>query len=315
MNGNTQNWPAFEVERRQASALKPFKNNARTHSKEQVAQIAASITEWGWTQPVLVDEKDGVIAGHGRLLAATSLGIAEIPVIVARGWSEAQTRAYVLADNQLALNGGWDENLLRVEIGALKGLDFDLGLTGFGDDFLADLFKTKDGETDPDEIPAPEARAATQASDVWLLGSHRIICGDSTDKATVAALLGKDKPHLMVTDPPYGVEYDPSWRAKAGVNKNQAKMGEVLNDDRADCARPGRCFRATWLTSGMPGSTPGRCKTALRRAASRCARRSSGPRTGFPCPQATITGSMSRADMWSRKGRVHWAGDRSQTRL
>ena len=126
----SQNWPAFQVERRKVADLKPYKNNARTHSPEQVAQIAASIKEWGWTQPVLVDEADGVLAGHGRLEAAASLGIAEVPVIVASGWSEAQKRAYVLADNQLALNAGWDENLLRVEIGALGDLNFDLGLGG-----------------------------------------------------------------------------------------------------------------------------------------------------------------------------------------
>jgi hypothetical protein len=112
----SENWPAFQVERRKAADLKPYKNNARTHSKEQVAQIAASIREFGFTNPVLVDEADGVIAGHGRLEAAASLGVVEVPVIVARGWSQAQKRAYVLADNQLALNAGWDENLLSSEI-------------------------------------------------------------------------------------------------------------------------------------------------------------------------------------------------------
>ena len=165
----SENWPAFQVERRKVSDLKPFKNNARTHSPEQVAQIAASIKEWGWTQPVLIDEAGGVLAGHGRLEAAASLGIAEVPVIVASGWSEAQKRAYVLADNQLALNAGWDENLLRIEIGGLGEMNFDIGLVGFSAEFLGDLFKTKDGKTEPDDIPAPEAVAATQAGDVWLL--------------------------------------------------------------------------------------------------------------------------------------------------
>ena len=238
----SENWPAFHVERRKVSDLKPFKNNARTHSKEQVAQIAASIKEWGWTQPVLVDETGGVLAGHGRLEAAASLGIAEVPVIVASGWSDAQKRAYVLADNQLALNAGWDENLLRIEIGGLGDMNFDIGLVGFTDEFLSDLFKTKDGKTEPDDIPAPEATAASQIGDVWLLGNHRIICGDSTDKATVAAVLGQDKPHLMVTDPPYGVEYDPYWREgvdlhsgkKLGKNGSGRAMGVVQNDDRAD---------------------------------------------------------------------------------
>lgn len=136
-------WPAFQVERRQIGALKPYKHNARTHSKDQVAQLAKSIQEWGWTQPVLVDEADGVIAGHGRLQAAKSLGVSEVPVIVAKGWSEEQKRAYVLADNQLASNAGWDENLLRIEIGALGDAKFDVGLLGFSEEALANLFDTK----------------------------------------------------------------------------------------------------------------------------------------------------------------------------
>ena len=242
MYDKTQNWPAFHVERRKTTDLKPCKNNARTHSKEHVAQIAASIKEWGWTQPVLIDEAGGVLAGHGRLEAAASLGIAEVPVIVASGWSEAQKRAYVLADNQLALNAGLDENLLRIEISGLGDMNFDIGLVGFTDEFLSDLFKTKDGKTEPDDIPVPEAIAATQLGDVWLLGDHRIICGDSTDKATVAAVLGHDKPHLMVTDPPYGVEYDPNWSNEAARSSegmgNRAlgagAIGKVLNDGRAD---------------------------------------------------------------------------------
>ena len=119
-------------------------------------------------------------------------------------------RAYVLADNQLALNAGWDEDLLRVEIGAIKAMDFDIGLAGLGYEFLSSLFATPNGQTDPDDVPEPQARAATQRGDVWVLGSHRIMCGDSTNKRAVEAFLGQEKPHLMVTDPPYGVEYDPT---------------------------------------------------------------------------------------------------------
>ena len=209
---NSDAWPAFNVERRAVAELKPYKNNARTHSDEQVAQIAASIQEWGWTQPVLVDEKGGVLAGHGRLMAAASLGVDEVPVIVARGWSKDQKRAYVLADNQLGLNAGWDENLLRVEIGAL-GDAFDTSLLGFGADFLADLMADKsDGLTDPDEAPAAPANPVSRKGDLWLCGSHRLLCGDSTSAEDVARLLAGVKPHLMVTDPPYGVEYKPNWR-------------------------------------------------------------------------------------------------------
>jgi ParB-like chromosome segregation protein Spo0J len=130
---------AGAIERRAIDALIPHSRNARTHSAEQVAQIAAAIAEWGWTFPVLIDEGNGIVAGHGRVLAARKLGIAEVPVIAARGWTEAQCRAYALADNQLALNAGWDESLLRVEIGDLGGFGFDLSLIGFSGEELAGL--------------------------------------------------------------------------------------------------------------------------------------------------------------------------------
>ena len=164
-------WPAFNVERRSIADLKPYANNARTHSKEQINQIVASMREWGFTNPVLVDEAGMIIAGHGRVQAAKLLGVSEIPTIVARGWSEAQKRAYVLADNQLALNSGWDENLLRLEIGAIKGLDFDIGTIGFGDEFLSGLFATKEGKTDPDDVPEPPANPVTTLGDVCLLAN------------------------------------------------------------------------------------------------------------------------------------------------
>ena len=164
-------WPAFNVELRSIADLKPYANNARTHSKEQIAQIVASMREWGFTNPVLVDEAGMIIAGHGRVQAAKLLGVSEIPTIVARGWSEAQKRAYVLADNQLALNSGWDENLLRLEIGAIKGLDFDIGTIGFGDEFLSGLFATKEGKTDPDDVPEPPANPVTTLGDVCLLAN------------------------------------------------------------------------------------------------------------------------------------------------
>jgi DNA modification methylase len=195
-----------------------------------VAQIAASIREWGWTTPVLVDEAGGIIAGHGRVMAARTLGIAEVPVMVARGWTDAQKKAYVLADNKLALNAGWDDALLRVELEDLKFQGFDLGLTGFADLELAALLaETTEGLTDPDDVPDAPAEPVTVPGDVWVLGRHRIVCGDSTDALVVGRALNGVKPHLMVTDPPYGVEYDPTR-----TSNNKAKSGIVLNDDRAD---------------------------------------------------------------------------------
>jgi ParB-like chromosome segregation protein Spo0J len=183
-------WPADAVERRPVSSLIPYARNARTHSDEQVAQIAASIREWGWTVPVLVDETDGIIAGHGRVLAAKRLGLTEIPVMVARGWSEAQRRAYVLADNKLALNAGWDTDLLKVELADLQGDGFDLDLIGFNGDELADILAERTvGLTDPDDTPEAPANPVTEPGDVWVLGGHRIVCGDSTKADDVAAAI------------------------------------------------------------------------------------------------------------------------------
>lgn len=228
-------WPADHVTRRPVAELVPYARNARTHSPEQVAQIAASIREWGWTTPVLVDEGGTLIAGHGRVMAARQLGIAEIPVMVATGWTDAQKRAYVLADNKLALNAGWDTELLKVELGELQAEGFDLELTGFSGDEIGKLMaETTEGLTDPDEVPEAPAEPVAVPGDVWLLGKHRIVCGDSTDALAVEKALNGVKPHLMVTDPPYGVEYDPEWRERAGLNGPQAAKGKVLNDDKAD---------------------------------------------------------------------------------
>jgi DNA modification methylase len=232
-------WPADSVERRKVADLVPYARNARTHSEEQVGQIAASIREWGWTVPVLVDEQGGIIAGHGRIMAAQKLGLADVPCMVATGWTEAQKRAYVIADNKLALNAGWDFELLKVEFGELQGLDFDLGLTGFGEDEIAALLAEKtEGLTDEDAVPEVPEVPVTMEGDVWLLGRHRIICGSSTDADTVDAVLAGVKPHLMVTDPPYGVEYDADWRNKAmradGTAISGRAVGKVENDDNAD---------------------------------------------------------------------------------
>ena len=238
----TQEWPADKVERRPVSSLVPYARNSRTHSDTQVAQIAASIKEWGWTTPVLIDPDGGIIAGHGRVLAAQRLGLTEVPCMVAQGWTEAQRKAYVIADNQLALNAGWDMDMLKVELGELSDLDFDLDLIGF-DNLDALMADKTDGLTDPDDTPEVQEQAITVRGDVWLLGKHRLRCGDSTDADDVAALLNGVEPHLMVTDPPYGVNYKPSWRNEAMPAKNDPKRwkdgsgratGTVQNDDNAD---------------------------------------------------------------------------------
>ena len=225
-------WPADRVERWPIGRLIPYVRNARTHSDAQVAQIAASIREWGWTTPVLCDEAGGMIAGHGRVLAARQLGITEVPVMVARGWSEAQKRAYILADNKLTLNAGWDEEMLRVELADLKGLGADLSLTGFSDDELAGLLVDRTaGLTDPDEAPEAPGEPVTVLGDVWVMGRHRLVCGDSTDAATVATVMGEQKADLIVTDPPYGVAFERGKFVGRDKAAKGPKYAPIANDE------------------------------------------------------------------------------------
>ncbi len=235
-------WPASKIEQRAVADLLPYARNARTHTDTQVAQIAASIEEWGWTIPVLVDEKNLIIAGHGRVQAAQLLKIKKVPVMVAKGWSEGQKRAYSIADNKLALNAGWDNEMLSLEIADLSELDFDLELIGFDVDEINVLLPDFEGETDPDDVPGLPVNPVTRDGDVWLLGKHRLVCGDATQADTVEKCLNGVEPHLMVTDPPYGVEYDPEWRDivekdEGRWNKNNVTtwaLGKVKNDDNAD---------------------------------------------------------------------------------
>jgi len=231
------NWPADNLERWPIEKLTPYARNTRTHTPAQIDAIAASIKEWGWTMPVLADEDGTLIAGHARIQAAQKLGIAEVPVMLAKGWPEAKRRAYVIADNQLAIKGsGWDFELLASEIEGLGDDGFDLSLLGFNEDELANLLAEKtEGLVDPDDIPEAPANPVSVLGDVWLLGKHRIVCGDSTDADCVAACLNGVTPHLMVTDPPYGVEYDADWRNHTGDKGRTGRaVGKVLNDDNAD---------------------------------------------------------------------------------
>lgn len=218
-------WPADHVERRSVESLIPYARNARTHSDEQVAQIAASIKEWGWTTPVLVDETGQIIAGHGRVMAARKLGIEEIPVMVASGWSEAQRRAYVLADNQLAANAGWDMDLLKVELGDLGEAGFDLDLIGFSGDMLAGLLEEQtEGLTDEDSVPEVPTEPVTVLGDVWLLGRHRLMCGDSTSIEHLQQLCDGQLVDMWLTDPPYNVAYE--GKTKDALTIKNDKMGD-----------------------------------------------------------------------------------------
>ena len=200
---------------------------ART-TDAQVAQIAASIREFGWTNPVLVDGASGIIAGHGRVLAARKLGLERVPVIELAHMSEAQKRAYVLADNQLALNAGWDEALLRLELADLSELGFDLGLIGFGAGELERLLagEGRAGLTEDDEAPALPEQAITRPGDLWVLGEHRLLCGDATVLADVERVLEGRLADMTFTDPPYNVDY-----ANSAKDKLRGNNRKILNDD------------------------------------------------------------------------------------
>ena len=231
-----RHWPADQVERWSIERLKTHASNPRLHSEADLGKIAASILKWGWTMPVLVDEQGELISGRARLRAAIILELKSIPVIVATGWSDDEKRAYRVADNQLAARASWDPERLRDELQALKFADFDLGLIGFEPDQLETILADSEasGLTDPDSVPEVPDQPVTRPGDGWLLGKHRVGCGNSTSEADVAPVLAGSQPHLMITDPPYGVEYDPSWRARRNQSGGKLARGKVLNDDRAD---------------------------------------------------------------------------------
>lgn len=209
------------------SRLVPYVNNARTHSPEQLTKLRSSLREFGFINPVIIDREFNVIAGHGRIAAAKEEGMEEVPCVFADFLTEAQKKAYILADNRMALDAGWDEELLRIEIESLQDADFDVSLTGFGEDEIADLF-AGDGEKDVkdddfDLSAALEKAAFVERGDIWTVGRHRLMCGDATSAEDVAALMDGKKANLIVTDPPYGV----SFKSSGGLTiQNDSMKGD-----------------------------------------------------------------------------------------
>ncbi len=206
------------------SKLVPYVNNARTHSPEQLTKLRSSLREFGFINPVIIDRDFNVIAGHGRIAAAKEEGITEVPCVFVDYLTEAQKKAYILADNRMALDAGWDEELLRIEIESLQGADFDVSLTGFGEDEIADLFAA-DGEKDVkddgfDLSAALEKAAFVERGDIWTVGRHRLMCGDATSAEDVAALMDGKKANLIVTDPPYNV----AFRSGSGLSIQNDSM-------------------------------------------------------------------------------------------
>ncbi|HXP86859.1 MAG TPA: site-specific DNA-methyltransferase [Bryobacteraceae bacterium] len=239
--------------------LIPWARNPRTHSDAQIAQIAASIAEFGFNNPILVDTKAGIIAGHGRLLAAQKLGLTEVPVIVLDHLSEAQKRAYIIADNQLALNAGWDEDLLRAELAALQEEDFDISVIGFEDEELARLLAAQDaiaGLTDEDAVPALPQTPTSVTGDLWNLGNHKLLVGDATLQPDVERLMAGDAADMLFIDSPYNVDYEGYTDEKLKIKGDRMKPEEFERFLRAafsSCraaAKPGAslyvCHSSSW---------------------------------------------------------------------
>lgn len=235
---------AYKVEFREAASLVPYARNSRTHSDEQISKVMGSIAEWGWTNPVLADE-DGIVAGHGRVLAALriyenggtirtpggeELPTGMVPVIDCTGWTDAQRRAYIVADNALAEQAGWDKDILKLELDDLASLDFDINLIGFDPDDLGRLIDgpvTKAGKTDPDEAPPAPKQPVSRTGDVWLCGDHRVMCGDSTKVDDVQTLMAGGLADMGFSDPPYGLDYS-GGRTQVVETKT---YGKLKNDD------------------------------------------------------------------------------------
>ena len=307
---------AHHIELWPIDRLIPYAKNPRTHSETQIAQIAASIEKFGFNNPILADEKNGAVAGHGRILAARKLGLTHVPVIVLDHLTEQQKHAYIIADNQLALNAGWDEKFLCAELAALQEEDFDVSLIGFEDEELVRLLAAQnatDGLCDEDAAPPAPQTPTSKTGDLWLLGRHRLLCGDATDPQAVSRLLGTVKPMLMVTDPPYGVEYDPEWRKLAGVN-NSNRMGKVSNDDRSD-------WREAWAL--FPGDVAYVWHGALHASTVADSLESCGFDIRSQIVWAKPSLVMGRGHYhWQHepcwyavRGTGHWNGDRKQSTL
>jgi len=308
-----------EIETWPIEKLRPYARNAKMHGDDQVAKIAASMAKFGWTVPCMVADDGELIAGHGRVLAATMLGLKEVPVIRLGHLDEAERRAYRIADNKLTEMGDWDDAVLRDEIAGLLAEGFDLTLLGITDEDLDALLQDPDVgdgviEGEDDILETPED-AVSRPGDLWALGNHRLLCGDSTVASDVGRVLGTVKPLLMVTDPPYGVEYDPAWRNKTGASATK-RTGKVLNDDRAD-------WREAWAL--FPGDVAYVWHGALHAATVAESLMAAGFNVRSQIIWAKDRLVLSRGDYhWQHEpcwyavkktGKGHWAGDRKQTTL
>jgi DNA modification methylase len=313
-------WLADKIEQWPTGKLLPYARNARTHTDAQIAQIAASIAEFGFTNPILAGGDGVIVAGHGRLAAAQKLGIPTVPVVVLDHLTPTQRRALVIADNRIAENAGWDEAMLQVELAALQDDNFDLSLTGFDADALADLLAgeetTSEGQTDEDAVPESSGPALSRPGDIWICGDHRVLCGDATDAGSYAALLGDTLADMIWQDPPYNVDY-----ANTAKDKLHGTNRPILNDNLGDGFYD---FLLAALTPALA-----HCRGAVYIAMSsseldtlQSAFRAAGGKWSTFIIWAKNTFTLGHADYqrqfepilygWPEGGKRHWCGDRDQ---
>ena len=313
-------WLADKIEQWPTAKLLPYARNARTHSDDQVAQIAASIAEFGFTNPILAGSDGIIVAGHGRLAAAQKLGLEIVPVVVLDHLSPTQRRALVIADNRIAENAGWDDAMLRIELEALQLEGFDLDITGFDTDALAELIAGEEpdneGQTDEDAVPEVGEIPISRPGDVWIMGQHRLLCGDSTVAESYARLMQGDMADMVFTDPPYNVNY-----ANSAKDKLRGKDRAILNDNL------GEGFYDFLLAALTP--TVANCRGGSYVAMSsseldvlQSAFRAAGGKWSTFIIWAKNTFTLGRADYqrqyepilygWPEGGTRHWCGDRDQ---
>jgi DNA modification methylase len=314
----------IQIERWPVDRLILSDANPRTHSPEQVAQIAASIDEFGFVNPILVAANGEIIAGEARLRAAQKQGMREVPVIVLKHLSEVQRRALVIADNQLALNAGWNGEMLREQLAALKEEDFNLAVLGFDDQELARQLAEQEaaaGLTDEDEVPDVPTSPVTKMGDLWLLcrrnerQQHRVLCGDATaDKATTRLLAGRQLPFLMVTDPPYGVGLEPEWRETAGLNLRTRQGGKVANDDRIDWSEAWALFPGAVIYVWHAGIHAAEVARGLQASGYQIRSQIIWVKQHFAISRGAYHWRHEPCWYAVRKGETgHWRGDRTQT--
>ncbi len=313
-------WLSTHIERWPTEKLVPYARNARTHSEEQVAQIAASIVEFGFTNPILAGSDGVIVAGHGRLAAAQKLGLDTVPVVVLDHLTPTQRRALIIADNRIAENAGWDDAMLRIELQSLQEDGFNLDITGFDADALAEIMAgeetTVDGQTDDDAVPDVSATLISRPGDVWELGNHRLVCGDATDPKSYELLMADAQADMVFTDPPYNVDY-----ANSAKDKMRGKDRPILNDNLGDgfydfllaALTPmlERCAGATYIA--MSSSELDTLQQTFRAA---------GGKWSTFIIWAKNTFTLGRADYqrqyepilygWPEGENRHWCGDRDQ---